>query len=102
MSTIPSVATTLLLALAQVSLTQSLQVVSLTHHSGDARRGAVRMRPDGVSGENVTLKQLIRYAYELQDVQIQGPSWIETKGYDLVAKADIRMAPEQVRSALQK
>ncbi len=60
------------------------------------------MRPDGVSGENVTLKQLIRYAYELQDVQILGHGWIETKGYDLVAKADIRMPPEQVRSALQK
>ena len=60
------------------------------------------MRPDGVSGDNVTLKQLIRRAYDLQDVQIQGPVWIDTEAYSIEAKSASRLTPEQGRSALQK
>lgn len=65
-----------------------LEVVSLKPHPAGAARGAVRMKPDGVSGDNVTLRQLIRYAYELQDAQILGPDWIATEGFDIEAKAD--------------
>jgi uncharacterized protein (TIGR03435 family) len=38
---------------------------------------------------NVTLRQLIRNAYQLQDFQISGgPSWLDTERFDVVAKAD--------------
>src|SRR5262245_40007093 len=94
-------AITFVAVLAQTLLAQSLQIVSLTHHTGEVRRGVVRMRPDGVSGDNVTLKQLIRYAYDLQDVQILGPAWIATEAYSIEAKAASRLTSEQGRSALQ-
>lgn len=95
-------ATALVAAVAQTPFAQSFEVVSLARYTGDAPRGAVRMRPDAVSGENLTLKQLIRYAYDLQEVQILGPAWIATEGYILEAKAAGRLTPEQWRSALQK
>jgi len=60
------------------------------------------MRPDGVSGDNVTLKQLIRHAYDLQDVQILGPAWMDTEAYSIEAKSASRLTPEQGRSALQE
>jgi uncharacterized protein (TIGR03435 family) len=92
----------LVVTVAQISFAQSLEVVNQAHHAGGAPRGIVRMRPDGVSGENVTLKQLIRHAYDLQDVQISGPAWIATEAYSLEAKAGNRMTPEQGRMALQR
>lgn len=78
-----------------------LEVVSLKSHSSGGTRGAIRMRPDGVGGDNVTLRQWIRFAYDLQDAQIVGPDWIAEDGFDLQAKAEGRVSPAQVRTALQ-
>jgi uncharacterized protein (TIGR03435 family) len=89
--------------LASSALGQSvLEVVSLRWHPSGGALGAIRMRPDGVAGDNVTLRQLIRFAYELQDAQILGPDWIATDGFDIEAKAEGRLPPAQVRTALQK
>jgi uncharacterized protein (TIGR03435 family) len=65
-------------------------------------RGAVQMKPEGVSGNNVTLKQLMRYAYELQDSQLLGPDWIGTEGYDVVGNAKSPASTVQLRLMLQR
>ena len=71
------------------------------NNAGGAR-GAVRMKPEGITGHNVTLKQLIRYAYELQDSQILGPGWIDTERYDVTAEAKSPAGSAQLRSMLQR
>src|SRR5260370_12252780 len=71
-----------------------LEVVSLKSHSSGGTRGAIRMRPDGVGGDNVTLRQWIRFAYDLQDVQILGPAGIDTEAYIIEAKAASRLTPD--------
>src|SRR5262249_19724569 len=41
------------------------------------------------SAENVTLRQLIRYAYQLQDSQLSGgPKWLEEERFDIVASGE--------------
>jgi uncharacterized protein (TIGR03435 family) len=45
--------------------------------------------PAGVSGKNVTLKQLIVEAYRVQPHQVSGgPGWLDVGEYDVEAKAD--------------
>jgi uncharacterized protein (TIGR03435 family) len=44
---------------------------------------------------NVTLKQCIRYGYEISEPQILGgPSWIDDLRFDIVAKADVPPADD--------
>lgn len=59
------------------------------NRSGDAKV-LIQTLPGGrFTAENVTLRMLIRNAYQLQDVQMAGgPSWLNTDRFDIVAKAD--------------
>src|SRR5258708_17936387 len=65
----------------------AFDVLSVEPNGGGGAREAVQTRPDGISGRNVTLKQLLRYAYDIQDI---------------VVKAQGRVGPEQLRLTLQK
>jgi uncharacterized protein (TIGR03435 family) len=57
--------------------------------SGDGRV-MMQIQPGGrLNATNVTLKLLIRNAYQLQDFQIVGgPSWLADEHFDIVAKAE--------------
>jgi bla regulator protein BlaR1 len=47
----------------------------------------VRMGPEGFAATNATLRNLIRWAYGVQDNQISGgPAWINTERYDVDTK----------------
>ncbi len=59
---------------------------SITRNKSGGPPGEIRTQPDGLTGTNVTLKQLIRFAYRLHDSQVSGPSWIETARFDITAK----------------
>jgi len=56
--------------------------------SGDRRMG-IGLRPRGrFTATNVSLKALIRIAYDVQDFQISGgPTWLDSDKYDVEAKA---------------
>ena len=56
----------------------------------------------GVVANNVTVKQLIRYAYELQDPQIMGPGWINTERYDITAQPKNPASTAQLRLMVQR
>jgi uncharacterized protein (TIGR03435 family) len=64
--------------------------------SGDGRV-MLGMAPGGrFTATNVTLRMLIRNAYQLQDFQIAGgPNWLNSDHFDIVAKADRDVAPAQ-------
>lgn len=94
-------ATVALLAFTVLGQEPVLEVVSLKRNVSGVARGAIRMKPDGIAGENVTLRQWIRFAYDLQDAQIVGPDWMADDGFDLEARASGRLSPTEVRTALQ-
>jgi uncharacterized protein (TIGR03435 family) len=56
----------------------------------------------GVSGHNLTLKQLIVEAYDLQPHQVSGgPKWLDNDEYDIDARADGPASKEQLRGMLR-
>ena len=60
-----------------------------------------RPNPGAVSCNNATLKMLLMFAYEVKDYQVEGPTWIETERYDLMAKLQEGVPAEQAPAMLQ-
>jgi uncharacterized protein (TIGR03435 family) len=64
--------------------------------SGETRQG-VRFYPpsDRVVVTNLTLRGLIRNAYQLQDDEVAGgPSWLDSDHFDIVASSDGNHSPQ--------
>jgi uncharacterized protein (TIGR03435 family) len=73
-------------AISFVSFAQSFETVSITQDKSGGPPGELRTQRDGLTGTNVTLRQLIQFAYELPASRLSGPSWIETERYDVAVK----------------
>jgi len=59
------------------------------NRSGDRNSGFRRFVGGALDATNVTLKMLISLAYDLpEDRILQGPSWLDSDKYDIVAKPD--------------
>jgi uncharacterized protein (TIGR03435 family) len=57
--------------------------------SGDRPGGMHASRGGRLNAANVTLGELIRWAYQVRDSQISGaPGWVNSERYDVAAKAD--------------
>jgi uncharacterized protein (TIGR03435 family) len=57
--------------------------------SGEMNRGFRRFAGGGLDTVNITLKMLISFAYDLPgDRILQGPSWLDSDGYEILAKPD--------------
>ncbi len=57
--------------------------------------------PGMVNYSNVTLKMMIARAYDVKDYQVSGPDWLESEGYDVVAKVPPGTPKEQIPQMLQ-
>jgi len=57
--------------------------------------------PGQATFRNVTQRMLLAQAYDVQDYQISGPSWLESERYDIVAKVPKGATKEQFRLMLQ-
>jgi uncharacterized protein (TIGR03435 family) len=68
----------------------SFAVASIKPSDPDARGIMIRPGAGGrFSGSNLTLRFLIKFAYDLHDDQISGgPSWLDSKHYDIDANSD--------------
>jgi bla regulator protein blaR1 len=66
------------------------EVASVKRNPGANPKVSIGMMPGGrFDAANVTLRQLIRNAYQLQDSQILGgPGWLDADRFDVVAKAE--------------
>jgi len=64
-------------------------------------RGCMKPDPAMVRCTNATLKMLLMRAYEVKNYQIQGPAWIESEGYDLMAKVPDGVPADKVPAMLQ-
>ncbi|MGC4050159.1 MAG: M56 and DUF3738 domain-containing protein [Paludibaculum sp.] len=67
----------------------SFEVASIKPSDPDARGIRLGLLPGGgLRCQNVRLRQLIEFAYEVQPFQISGgPDWLNSRGFDIVAKA---------------
>jgi uncharacterized protein (TIGR03435 family) len=75
----------------------SFEVASVKPNKSGDGRIMLGMQPGGrFTATNVSLRALIRQAYQLQDFQIVGaPDWINDERFDIVAKAEGDIAPVQ-------
>ena len=76
--------------LAQTDRSRRFEVASVKpNRSGDLAIRIDLPAPDRFTATNVPLRELIRFAYDVQDARLQGgEDWIRTERFDVVAKAD--------------
>lgn len=84
-------------AASQAGTNRAFEVASVkVNKSGDGP-SRIGLQPGGrVTVVNMSLRSLIRFAYQVQDFQIAaGPDWITSERFDITAKAenDIRPSP---------
>jgi len=61
--------------------------VSIHPHSALDNNMSFSFRPDNFSATNITLKQLVSYAYGIRDDQVSGlPDWEQAAHFDITAK----------------
>jgi uncharacterized protein (TIGR03435 family) len=90
-------------ALPQTAPSHSFEVASIKPAAPDARGMFIQPGPGGgVRITNMSLKDLIGFAWSVQPFQITGgPSWLDKQRFDIVAKADSPVAPTQMNAMLQ-
>jgi uncharacterized protein (TIGR03435 family) len=57
--------------------------------------------PGMVRYSNLTLKDCIRAAYRVRDFQIEGPDWISTARYEIIARLPDGATPDQIPDMLR-
>jgi uncharacterized protein (TIGR03435 family) len=57
------------------------------NRSGSGGSNLPRLTNGRLSAENVTLKQLLQVAYDLNALQLSGPGWLDSDRFDLAAKS---------------
>jgi|SRR5579872_2637746 len=78
------------------------EVASIKRNTSGDAGSYFRPSAGRFSTTNVTLKNLLTYAFRVRDFQISGgPSWINSERYDIEAKADSNPTPEQMERMLQ-
>jgi uncharacterized protein (TIGR03435 family) len=83
----------------------AFEVASVRRNLSDEPRGGSISRPAGgrFQANNVTLRTLIRTAYDVQDFQISsGPRWVDSYKFDVNAKADGNADWAETRIMLQE
>jgi uncharacterized protein (TIGR03435 family) len=69
--------------------TQAFEAASVKPNRSGSGDSSTQMRPGNVRISNEPLLRMIIMAYEVKDYQVEGPSWIRTEKYDVVAKAPV-------------
>jgi uncharacterized protein (TIGR03435 family) len=89
-------------AFGQSAQVPSFEVVSVRPAApSQARGGRASASGDRVSYVNTTLNNVLVRAYQVKGYQIDGPSWIFTERYDIVAKAPDNTPKDQIPLMLQ-
>jgi uncharacterized protein (TIGR03435 family) len=86
------------LALAQ---TPSFEAASIKPAPPGGRGGRTTTSGDRIIFANTTLLNVLARAYTVKGFQIEGPSWIKTDRYDILAKARDNTPKDQIPLMLQ-
>jgi bla regulator protein BlaR1 len=84
---------------------QAFEVASIKPTAETGRGMSLNRSPGGrFTTANASLERLIEYAYDVQAHQISGgPNWLESEGFDIVAKTESENPPtEELRLMVQK
>ena len=82
----------------------TFEVASVKPNKSGDQRVMMQLPPTGrLTATNISLRLLLRQAYDVQDFQIVGgPNWLNSDRFDIVAKAPEGMtSPEQIRPMLR-
>jgi uncharacterized protein (TIGR03435 family) len=81
----------------------SFEVISIKPRTGDRQPGAIPNAPDRFVRPNVSVAQLMEYAYEVRDFQILGgPGWVRSDRFEVSAKAETAVPQAQMRLMVQR
>jgi uncharacterized protein (TIGR03435 family) len=64
-------------------------------------REAVDVLPGNITMRNMRITGAIRWAYNVLDVQVSGPDWLNTTRFDIVAKAGAPAKEPEMRKMMQ-
>jgi uncharacterized protein (TIGR03435 family) len=104
---LPLIALLALQAHAQTDPKPAFEVASIrANHMADkggegSRRESIEPGPANVTMRNVSLQGCIRWAYNVQPYQVNGPAWLESERFDIAAKAGAPAPEAQLRLMLQ-
>jgi uncharacterized protein (TIGR03435 family) len=81
----------------------AFEVASIRPAAPGARGGGLEITPGGrFSTTNSSLRELLKYAYQVRDFQItQPPAWFDSQRYDVLARAETEVSEESIRLMLQ-
>src|SRR3990172_4221110 len=81
----------------------AFEVASVKPNNSGMPRVTISMQGDRYTAINVTLRMLMRNAYQLQDSQMMGgPGWLDTERFDVVAKLEtVPPPPGELQLMLQ-
>jgi uncharacterized protein (TIGR03435 family) len=79
------------------------EVASIKPNTDNDFRFAFRIEPSGrLAATGITLKRLMMTAYNVQDFRIVGgPDWVVSRRWDVQAKPDRVVSPDQIRPMLR-
>jgi uncharacterized protein (TIGR03435 family) len=74
---------------------QKFEVASVKPNNSGDGPNRLALQPGGrITAENMALRSLVRFAFQVQDFQlIGGPDWIAKERFDIVAKAEHDITP---------
>jgi Protein of unknown function (DUF3738) len=81
----------------------AFEVISIKPRSADTPSGNIPNAPDRFVRPNVSVSQLMEYAFEVRAFQIiGGPGWLRSDRYEVAAKAETAVPQAQMRLMVQR
>jgi uncharacterized protein (TIGR03435 family) len=65
------------------------------------RSANIKVTPDSVAMHGVNFRSCVRWAYNVPDMQVTGPDWIDQQRYEIVAKVSSGASEDQMRLMMQ-
>jgi len=79
----------------------AFEVASVKPSAPGGNGGGIIPGSTGLTARKATLLFCIQIAYDVQDYQVSGPTWLSSEQYDIEAKTDTPVGQEQLRLMLQ-
>src|SRR5258707_10078127 len=90
------------LSAAQTPAQQAFDVASIRPSQPGTQGANMNTAPGRLTVHNTALMGLIRFAYNVDPIQISGaPGWFRTERYDILAKADAPVGDDKIKLMLQ-
>jgi uncharacterized protein (TIGR03435 family) len=74
---------------------EKFEVASVKANTSGDGPTRIALQPGGrITAENMSLRNLVRFAFQVQDLQlVGGPDWLEKERFDILAKAEHDIVP---------